>query len=489
MATIENTITPDSTLEKNRQRIKGFDINSSLYIATKNTFSLGTSTASPQTNDTILHFTKDNFITLNGRIYGTGGGFYYLNPLYEKIYNGKKLTNESDADNFVITYGFDGKLTHVYYTTSDNKTVFIDTLKKSNNEIFQIKTTNDGIRYYRTISSTASTNTPWEIESYQRIHKELGNFGTEQEALDALAKVEICGNKYIVHVHLTYGGYANIIMIQSIENNYCRQIIFNKSKLFQRAIYFKDSARTQISYKEDWSFLFGDRLKWDCSNNKYILSQFENSFNANVTDSIPTVTPNNDGLMPSGDFEFINEFMTYVNDCTIQQLDNITSITIPSLQAAVNILSSNISQSSLRPLKIVGIENNIEVGTDMPGDFGRYESAPQLGNFKKYVTGGNNNNPLIEFTKLTGEENDYCYFCSFDICNGNAGHNTNYRLAFSHNGNIGFTYGTYLGNWNEWNLLATQSYVQTAYNNLYKYTKGLESKISYISNWIIKLHK
>lgn len=94
--------------------------------------------------------------------------------------NGKKLTNESDADNFVITYGFDGKLTHVYYTTSDNKTVFIDTLKKSSTEIFQIKTTNDGIRYYRTITNSSSTNIPWEIESYQRIHKELGNFETEQ---------------------------------------------------------------------------------------------------------------------------------------------------------------------------------------------------------------------------------------------------------------------------------------------------------------------
>lgn len=299
MANIENTITPDSTLEKTNKRISGFDINSTLHEATQNKFKL--CNGEEKDNDTILHFTKDNFVTLNGRLYGTGGGFYYLNPLYEKMNNGKKLTNESDADNFVITYGFDGKLTHVYYTTSDNKTVFIDTLKKSNNEIFQIKTTNDGIRYYRTISSTASTNTPWEIESYQRIHKELGNFETEQEALDALAKVEICGNKDIVHIHLTYGDYNTIICLQSIYANNCRQIIYNKTRIFQRNIHFKDSTRTQIRMKEDWSFLFGDRLKWDCSNNKYILSQFNYTFNYDYTDPIPTVTTNNDGLMSKSD--------------------------------------------------------------------------------------------------------------------------------------------------------------------------------------------
>ena len=159
MADIEKIITPDSTLEKTRKRLKGFDINSNLHQATTDSFKLGAETLQP--NDTILHFTNDNFITLNGRLYGTGGGFYYLNPLYEKMNNGTKLTIESQADNFVIAYGFSGKLPHVYYNTSDNKTVFIDTLKKSANEVFQIKTTNDGTRYCRTITSSSNTNVPW----------------------------------------------------------------------------------------------------------------------------------------------------------------------------------------------------------------------------------------------------------------------------------------------------------------------------------------
>ena len=308
MADIEKIITPDSTIEKTRKRLKGFDINSNLHQATTDSFKFGAETSQP--NDTILHFTNDNFITLNGRLYGTGGGFYYLNPLYEKMNNGVKLTTESQADNFVIAYGFNGKLPHVYYNTSDNKTVFIDTLKKSENEVFQIKTTNDGTRYYRTITNSSSTNIPWEIESYQKIHKELGNFETEQEALDALAKVEICGNKDIVHIHLTYGDNATIICFQSIDVNHCRQIIYNKASMFKRDIHFKDSTRTQIIYKEDWSFLFGDRLKWDCSTNQYILSQFGHTFNYNYTDPIPTANDEHDGLMSAADKQLLEQIKT-----------------------------------------------------------------------------------------------------------------------------------------------------------------------------------
>ena len=40
MTTIENTITPDSTLEKTNKRISGFDINSTLHEATQTKFKL-----------------------------------------------------------------------------------------------------------------------------------------------------------------------------------------------------------------------------------------------------------------------------------------------------------------------------------------------------------------------------------------------------------------------------------------------------------------
>lgn len=488
MATIENTITPDSTLEKTNKRISGFDINSTLHEATQNKFKL--CNGEEKDNDTILHFTKDNFVTLNGRLYGMGGGFYYLNPLYEKMNNGAKLTNETDGDNFVITYGFNGKLTHVYYTTSDNKTVFIDTLKKSNNEIFQIKTTNDGIRYYRTISSTASTNTPWEIESYQRIHKELGNFGTEQEALDALAKVEICGNKDIVHIHLIYGSYATIICLQSIEANYCRQIIYNKTKMLQRAIYFADSNRTQISYKEDWSFLFGDRLKWDCSKNKYLLSQFEGpNFNDVCTNPIPTANDEHDGLMSKSDKVKLDTLSTpsivtssknglmpytlykniyqactssnpgYMTSDHYRKLDDayamasnaLSSIqplenTLSTLSAKVNFVSELVS-NSIQP-ELSSIVQRVD-----------YIESSKVPYFDKAIQ--KTLAPLV--TTVGNIEGDYVGKGDFDLVK-----NQTTNLVNNYN-----------------NLNTGYTHLFTAYNALYNYTTN---QIGYINNWILGLH-
>lgn len=140
---------------------------------------------------------------------------------------------------------------------------------------------------------------------------DLGNYPTEEDALNALSDLSICGNEKIVHVHLTYGGgNMSVTMMQSIENDYARQIIYNKSKVFQRAIYFTDANRTSISYKEDWGCLFGDRLKWDSSNNKYVLKQFDLDFNAAYTDPIPTATPGRDGLMSKDDKALLERIKT-----------------------------------------------------------------------------------------------------------------------------------------------------------------------------------
>lgn len=146
------------------------------------------------------------------------------------------------------------------------------------------------------------------ITSYAR---DLGNFESEEAALDALKDIEISSNSNIVHVHCTYAnGAMSITMMQSIENDYCRQIIFNKSKLYQRAIYFTNGERTEISYAEDWSCLFGDRLQWDSGENKYVLRQFDLSFNKEHTDPIPTATANNDGLMSAADKQLLEQIKT-----------------------------------------------------------------------------------------------------------------------------------------------------------------------------------
>lgn len=145
-----------------------------------------------------------------------------------------------------------------------------------------------------------------KLDNLTAYARDLGNFESEEAALNALKAIEISSNSNIVHAHCTYAnGAMSITMMQSIENDYCRQVIFNKSKIFQRAIYFTDGTRQEISHAEDWSCLFGDRLQWDSGENKYVLRQFDLSFNKEHTTPIPTATANNDGLMSKEDKQLL----------------------------------------------------------------------------------------------------------------------------------------------------------------------------------------
>ena len=130
---------------------------------------------------------------------------------------------------------------------------------------------------------------------------ELGNFGSEEAALNALREPKISGNSQIIMVHLTYQTHMGITMMQNVENDYCRQIIFNHSHVYQRAIYFTNSKRDTISYAEDWSCLFADRLIWDSGAHKYVPSHFGTKFNASYTDAIPLASTTTDGLMSKED--------------------------------------------------------------------------------------------------------------------------------------------------------------------------------------------
>ena len=130
---------------------------------------------------------------------------------------------------------------------------------------------------------------------------ELGDFGSEEAALNALREPSISGNSQIVMAHLTYQTNMGITMMQNIENDYCRQIIFNHSKMYQRAIYFTNAKRDTISYAEDWSCLFADRLAWDSAGHKYVPSHFGAKFNASYSDAIPLASTTTDGLMSKED--------------------------------------------------------------------------------------------------------------------------------------------------------------------------------------------
>ena len=153
-----------------------------------------------------------------------------------------------------------------------------------------------------------------KLDNLTAYARDLGNFESEEAALNALKAIEISSNSNIVHAHCTYAnGAMSITMMQSIENDYCRQVIFNKSKVFQRAVYFTDGTRQEISYAEDWSCLFGDRLQWDSGENKYVLSQFGLSFNKEHTDPIPTATTTNDGLMSKEDKQLLENIKAQLN--------------------------------------------------------------------------------------------------------------------------------------------------------------------------------
>lgn len=205
------------------------------------------------------------------------------NTLYRRI-NNHTLTTANSADAVVINY--------TNFDTGGNKTL---TIERASSVKAGVMTAQD------------KTN----LDNLTAYARDLENFESEEAALDALKDIEISSNSNIVHVHCTYAnGAMSITMMQSIENDYCRQIIFNKSKLYQRAIYFTNGERTEISYAEDWSCLFGDRLQWDSGENKYVLRQFDLSFNKEHTDPIPTATANNDGLMSAADKQLLYQIKT-----------------------------------------------------------------------------------------------------------------------------------------------------------------------------------
>lgn len=153
------------------------------------------------------------------------------------------------------------------------------------------------------------------LDNIVKFARDLGNYSSEDEALDALKDVGISGDSNIVHAHCTYGDKKmSITMMQSIENDYCRQIIFNKSKLYQRAIYFTNGERTEISYAEDWSFLSGDRLSWDSENNKYSLCAFDTVFNQAYCDPIPLSNGTIDGLMSKATYNTLATQVTKIKE-------------------------------------------------------------------------------------------------------------------------------------------------------------------------------
>lgn len=163
----------------------------------------------------------------------------------------------------------------------------------------------------------ASTETNERISNIENHYRYLGNFTTETDALNKLTELDVCANAELLHAHLTYtdAAYADstIILVQSIHGALCRQVVFNKDKIFQRCIYFTDENRTAISWKEDWNYLFCDRLSWNASERKYIPNQFGAQFNSEYTDQIPLASDSVDGLMSKEDKALLEKIKKQLN--------------------------------------------------------------------------------------------------------------------------------------------------------------------------------
>lgn len=163
----------------------------------------------------------------------------------------------------------------------------------------------------------ASSDTNERIGNIEKHYRYLGNFDTETDALNKLTELDVCANADLLHAHLTYtdASYADstIILVQSIHGAYCRQVIFNKDKVFHRGINFTDGNRTKVSWAESWSPLFCDRLTWNASERKYIPNQFGSQFNSEYTDQIPLASESVDGLMSKEDKALLAKIKKQLN--------------------------------------------------------------------------------------------------------------------------------------------------------------------------------
>lgn len=209
------------------------------------------------------------------------------------------------------------KVNYTNFAASGNKTLTLTaatSAKAGVMTVAQVKMLNDVNNRVTSIESSDLNNRVASIEKHYRY---LGNFTTETDALNKLTELDVCANAELLHAHLTYtdAAYADstIILVQSIHGAYCRQVIFNKDKIFQRGLTFTDSNRTAIAVKEEWGYLLADRLQWSTSGRKYVLSQFGNGFNHNITDSIPLASDSVDGLMSKEDKALLEKIKKQLN--------------------------------------------------------------------------------------------------------------------------------------------------------------------------------
>lgn len=153
------------------------------------------------------------------------------------------------------------------------------------------------------VMSGNQCDTLYKLSTYLDHINCLGPYSSEEEFLNALderAKSYFDDDSILVGTYKNGLAQCSFVLAQSgVGELNIRQILFNKGKVFHRNLHYDENNNLQM--KEDWQFLFGDRLQWSTESHKYVLSQFGQGFNHNITDPVPLATSSVDGLMSKED--------------------------------------------------------------------------------------------------------------------------------------------------------------------------------------------
>lgn len=224
-----------------------------------------------------------------------------------------------------VTSGADGVMDHTVYGRLRNNTIYSGVATTTNVRFNYTDLANGGNKTFSIAAATTAAAGVMTVAHVNALNSltshivDLGDFSSESNALAKLLDLSVCAKKELVHAHLTYsttpGGSTKntLILIQSIEGNMCRQIIFNKMSVYHRSITFTDESRIQIATQEDFNFLFGDRLQWSKSGHQYVLSQFGTGFNHSISEPIPFADNSTDGLMSKEDHQLLYKIKAQLN--------------------------------------------------------------------------------------------------------------------------------------------------------------------------------
>lgn len=240
---------------------------------------------------------SSDFPVVNSSSDGAMDHYVHARVLNHTLTEGNSTTNSVLVNYTNFANSGNKTLTLTAATSAKAGVMTVEQVKKLgdlNNRVINLESTEAGKRLHK-------------IESH---YKDLGHFDTETDALNKITELSVCADENLLHAHLTYtlddGSKSSLILVQEIEGKWTRQIIVNHTKVFQRTIYFKTTERTELDWKENWSFLFCDRLAWNNTERKYIPSQFGEQFNSEYTDQIPLATSSVDGLMSKEDKAFLD---------------------------------------------------------------------------------------------------------------------------------------------------------------------------------------